>query len=537
MLSSCASPPPFALAPQARLTRRQYVNTLAALFDRSAQPSATTLGLIPEDPGGSTFSYDVLSQAATGDLVSAYANVAAEVAHSPGLPVSALAPCAPGSAPAACGREFVARFGRRAFRRPLDAAELERWATFFAGRLAADGYEQAVRLTIEAFLQAPQLVFLLEEGRPATDPSGAYVLTSHERAGALAYLLTDRPPDATLSARADAGDLDDPAIVRVEASRLLASAAGREVVKRFNQEWLTLDKIGPQLTRKLRGVPLPGAALTSLRAGLELFAASAYEGDAGLSGLLTTPRAFVDGNTADLYGVPRPAAGASMPTTVIATPLDPKRRAGLLTQAGWLALHANEDGDAPVRRGVFVLDHLICLPPPPPPANVNTTIRPPGRSDPPRTTRMRLEQVHSPNPECAGCHRLFDGVGFAFGHYDATGSWRDHEQIGATTLPIDATGALFGTDVDGPFNGAVELSARLARSQKAHACFAAQWLRFGLGRTEGPTDVCTIERASAELLRTGRLADVPISLALLHATSPRRAPDGPSGPSPKSAAP
>ena len=46
------------------------------------------------------------------------------------------------------------------------------------------------------------------------------------------------------------------------------------------------------------------------------------------------------------------------------------------------------------------------------------------------------------------------------------------------------------TDVDGPFDGAVELSQRLAASRVVKECAAQQWVRYALGRApvevEGP---------------------------------------------------
>ena len=68
--------------------------------------------------------------------------------------------------------------------------------------------------------------------------------------------------------------------------------------------------------------------------------------------------------------------------------------------------------------------------------------------DPRLSTRERFAQ-HTADAFCAGCHLLMDPIGFAFEHYDAAGRWRDID----AGKPVDATGSLTGTDVDGALDG------------------------------------------------------------------------------------
>ena len=59
-----------------------------------------------------------------------------------------------------------------------------------------------------------------------------------------------------------------------------------------------------------------------------------------------------------------------------------------------------------------------------------------------------------------------------------------------------------GTDVDGPFSGAVGLSERLAESQDVSACVALSWFRFLHGREATPDDACTLQRLEDTLTET-----------------------------------
>ena len=50
-------------------------------------------------------------------------------------------------------------------------------------------------------------------------------------------------------------------------------------------------------------------------------------------------------------------------------------------------------------------------------------------------------------------------------------------------------------DIDGPFNGAIELSKKLATSSEVRECMAKQWFRFALGRGETENDNCSVKAA------------------------------------------
>jgi hypothetical protein len=173
-------------------------------------------------------------------------------------------------------------------------------------------------------------------------------------------------------------------------------------------------------------------------------------------------------------------------------------RAGLLTRAAFLTRNANPIHPSPVKRGVFVFDRLLCAPLPDPPADVNTD--PPEPVDgQPQTNRDRYE-AHESDPSCFGCHERIDGIGFGFEGYDSIGRFRTTDN----GFPVDDTSALVETDVDGPFDGAVELSERLAESAQVERCLVTQWFRFAYGRLETGQDVEAIDRLHQAFVASGR---------------------------------
>jgi hypothetical protein len=167
-----------------------------------------------------------------------------------------------------------------------------------------------------------------------------------------------------------------------------------------------------------------------------------------------------------------------------------------LSSAGLMATHANLNQSSPVFRGKFVREQLMCdtLPLPP-----NDLVIEPPELDPNKTTKEQFEEIGA-NPSCAGCHSLMNPIGFIFEHYDGIGLWRD-EQNGKA---IDATGEVVATeDIDGSYDGAVELAYALAGSSQVQECVASQWFRFAYNRTVTQEDACSMEQLTQAFADSG----------------------------------
>jgi hypothetical protein len=206
------------------------------------------------------------------------------------------------------------------------------------------------------------------------------------------------------------------------------------------------------------------------------------QGDGLLRTLFTSNLAFPDGSLFAVYGATRPLDYT--PGTPF--PLNAAERAGLLTQAAFLARHSHGNQTSPVHRGLVVRENVLCQPIEAPPPDVNAVPPPPS---PATSTRERFAQ-HSEVEACAGCHVSMDPIGLGFESYDSIGAYRTMDGLGA----VDATGEFVDVDADlaGPFVGAIELANKLAGSRQVEHCVAAQWFRFSLGRIESQNDACSI---------------------------------------------
>lgn len=246
-------------------------------------------------------------------------------------------------------------------------------------------------------------------------------------------------------------------------------------MRAFLHQWFTTDRLA-SLSKDANLYPSFDASMAaSMGSELDLyFDGVLWSGTGSLRELFTSNRSFVDSALAALYGVTAPGPGFQ-PVT-----LDAPLRSGILARAGFLAVHAANDGSAPITRGVFVLQSIMCSPPPARPADVPA---PPAANDPSvqgSTTRQRFER-HVSSPFCASCHTRIDGVGFGFEAFDGIGAHRATEN----GQPVDSRGTVEGTgEIDGDFTGVAELATKLAGSRLLADCYAKQAYRYAMGQVE-----------------------------------------------------
>ncbi|MEJ7733412.1 MAG: DUF1592 domain-containing protein [Polyangiaceae bacterium] len=360
--------------------------------------------------------------------------------------------------------------------------ERQRFQAFF-GSVREDleaSFDGALRLLVEALLQAPGFVYHLEVGDAAAAADGRAPLTPWELASRLSYFLWGTMPDPALLAAAASGALLEGAELEAQVDRLLDDERGHSHLRTFFSQWLGLENL-PDLTKDAQQFPEFDADLAAtMRASTEALIDSVlWDGDARLGTLLDSRTQFVDARLAGLLGVP-----GDFDETLQAVEIEDGRRPGLLSHPSILSFTAHPDQTSPVHRGLFVRSRLLCDEPPPPPPEL---VIEPLPLDPELTTRERLELAHV-NPDCVGCHALMDPIGFGMEKYDAIGRWRTEEN----GKPIDDSGTLAGTDVDGRFDGLAELVERLSASSELSRCAEKQAMTFALGRAVASDEVCTL---------------------------------------------
>lgn len=467
-------------SPLRRLTRAEYDNTVRDLLGDTSRPAQK----FEPDTLADGFTNNADTQNVGTNLAQQYLTAAEDLSVNATKNLTQLMGCDPAADGEACVRLFVGRFGQRAWRRPLSTQEIDRLVAAYTKARADLDVTTSAQTLLQVILLSPNFLYRVEHGVPS---AGATVvpLTSWEVASRLSYLLLGSMPDDALFAAAAGDALRTPEQVAAQARRLLAATGGAvtDRVAQFFVEWLRLvniDRLGKDTAAFPTFKPTLGPQLgeetrTFVKKTL-------FGGPGDLGTLFTAPYTYASAEVAALYG-----AGPPGPDGKVA--LNPAQRAGLLTQAAVLATFAKADTTDPVHRGKFIWESLFCGSVPAPPANVNIT---PPMVTPNTTARQRFTE-HRSSAGCASCHVVMDPIGLALENYDALGRWREQEN----GFPIDASGELKGTDVDGPFLGGVALGRKLAGSKKVADCAVRQLFRFGYGRYDVAEDAPTIDHLAA----------------------------------------
>lgn len=490
--------------PLRRLSPRQYQNTIRDLFgDDAFVPTYDDLEIIATERG---------VRQLRGDAEAVLAR--REAWTKPVFPCDTA-----GATDDACAQDFITSFGRRAFRRPLSDDEIATLTGVYQAARDELGFADAMDVTLATILQAPATLYLTEFGDPVEGaPDNIRQLTDHELASRLSYFLWDTMPDDELFAAAEAGELRGGGLAE-QTERMLADPRAEGKVQDFVWDWMQLagGTLHFPLEETLKDpelFPDYGPALQeAMRTEFEAFVRSVYFSDepASFERLFTDNRAYVNASMAALYGVSGPADDATWDWV----DLKPEQRAGVLTRAAFLTVFSAANVQSPIRRGVYVIEQALCTDLGTPPPNANNV--PVGGGDGvddngnpvTRTVREDVEYRTSA-PTCASCHNTINPAGFAFENYDPIGRWQTEEI--ATGLPIDGSGELRGTDVDGPVANAVELSQHLTQSRKAHDCYADRWLFAATGAPATNIDPCIHDAILESFATTGDMRKLLVAI-------------------------
>ncbi len=407
--------------------------------------------------------------------------------------------CRPADAPAAtaateqCAKSILANLARRAYRRPVGDADVEPLLGFYRSAHADLGsFDDGIQVALKALLVSPEFLFRIERDPADAAPGSLYPIGDIELASRLSFFLWSSIPDEALLEAAERGALGKPAELERQVRRMIADPRADAFVGNFAGQWLYLRNLEAVVPVQSLFPNFDDTLREGLRRETELFFASVLREDRSVLDLLNADYTFVNERVARHYGLPN-VKGSHFRRVQL--PADSPRR-GLLGHGSILAVTSRADRTSPVVRGQWILENLLGAEPPPPPADVpplDATSVTDGQGTM-LSLRDRLE-AHRANPSCASCHALMDSLGFALEGFDATGRYREIDELGE---PIDASGLL---PSGGTFQGLEEFRAALLESELFRTVLAEKLLTYALGRGVEPYDmpaVREIVRSAAE---------------------------------------
>lgn len=396
------------------------------------------------------------------------------------------------------------------------------------------------KYTLTAILMLPEALYRMELGHGTLDEHGRRLLSPRELAYAIAFALTDDPPDSELLTAANTGKLSSREDVRREVQRILGDKKiAKPRILRFFDEYFEFPvatdvfKDLPLVGDEFKDVGGPGARRPILWRPYSLVNDTRHliryilEQDRDvLKELLTTNKSFINyggfdkkGNSVPFLGylnggLPKPAQFYGLPrdwewTAEQPVELSANEHAGILTQPSWLAAFATNDENHPIRRGKWVRERLLGGVIPDVPITVDAQLP----HAPEKTLRQRMEVTKK--QYCWRCHQKMNPLGLAFESYNYLGRYRSMERVvdlkpptvdapkkkgeGPTTayleVPIDSTGRIEHSGdakLDGSVTGTVEMMHRLAESPRVRQVFVRHAFRYWMGRNELLSDAPTL---------------------------------------------
>lgn len=336
------------------------------------------------------------------------------------------------SDPKAYVKEVLKRFMTRAFRRPVNPDEVERYIkihNIVSTKLNLNTMEEAMRETLTMVLVSPDFLYHV-----VSDEKENY---HYEIASKLSYFLTGSMPDETLFTLAAEKKLDNPEVIDQEVRRMLASERSRDFIRNFTEQWLSIDK--------MRTIPInldlfPRFLYTYGRGektGAEIinrptirdymmqespaFIAELIDKNESLLNIVDSDFAMLNQPLAEHYGV-EGIEGLKLRRV----PVKPEHKlGGLLTHGSVLIGNGTGTAPHPIYRAVWLREAILGDHVKDPPADVPALSDSAGDSAEKATRIKDLLRLHRQKESCADCHVRLDPWGIPFERYNAIGQFEE----------------------------------------------------------------------------------------------------------------
>lgn len=376
-----------------------------------------------------------------------------------------------------CAARVLVPLGRYLFRRPMTQAEVMAYVKMAGDAVGpSTSFHKGLELALAAMMVSPHFLYVIESAERDPQAPGQQRLDNYSRAARLSFLLWNTTPNEALLQAAAQQRLTDQAELIAVADRMAKSPRLEDGVRAFFADMLLFEKFDEMAKDQIvypRFNPDVASALSEQMLRMIVDQLVTRQGD--YRELFTTRRTFINRALGPLYQTKVSSAQGWVPYEF--TPDDD--RAGLLGQAGFLALYSHSGRSSPTLRGRAIRELLLCQPVPNPPGNVNfTAVQDVGNKAMP-TARIRLN-AHNSDPVCAACHKITDPLGLPLERFDGIGAFRPRENDAV----IDTAGVFEGT----AFQGNIGLGKALAASKSTTECVAGRAFQYATGRVPEEDD-------------------------------------------------
>jgi mono/diheme cytochrome c family protein len=396
-------------------------------------------------------------------------------------------------------QDVLTAFMSRAWRREVTGKEVDQKVRLYESiRGQCGSFEEAMIEVLATVLSSPKFLYIgVESGtrvigaNESPENSGGQLLSANELATRLSMFLWSSVPDTELLALASNGQLLDSTVLRGQVDRMLEDPRAERFSQHFVHQWLNMQLLDflnieqnashfdPLLKEAMHHEPV------------SLFQEMLRNNESVLN-FIHADYTMANERLARHYGIPNVAGNHFRRVELDSS----RRRGGLLTQAGLLAMNSDGTDSHPLKRGVWLLERILNDPPPPPPPAVPEI----DLADPEiakLTLKQRIED-HRNHAACMSCHAKIDPWGIAFENYDAMGAWRD--TINGT--PVDAASLLFNKQKLDGMDG-LKRFLLLNRQDQFVRALVHKMTTYATGRPLSFGDFARIDNVTAEVRQHG----------------------------------
>lgn len=466
------APTPLAI----RLNDQQYVHAVEDVLGVTL--TADERQKLPRDiPAEAHYATSAEGQFFNPQYVIAYAEIARSVTArlSPAQLRQSFGACEE-STPT-CRDAFTRGLGRRLYRRPLSDDEVLDYAGLAIGveDLPEADFDDGVIAITQALLQAPGFLYRLENETHGT-PDTIRPVSGYELASRLSFFLWQSCPDDALldfAATVPEGGAVDKEALTAQVNRMMADPRYDRSRDAFWSDYTLVSTAPfayaePDVQEELRH-----SMLTTM---------------ARLSGVDADPGPILDMFTADeLWMTPAVAqyAGATSTKDGMASYVsgELEERLGITTHPSFLGAIGTTSF---VGRGVFMSQRILCIDIAAPPSDedafnrIQETVADTEELTPREASEFRFNL----EPQCQGCHQVFEPIAYAFERFDLSGQY----------TPTDEDGRALYTDGELPevkyqpaitFDDAQELMTQLRDTERVGRCLVQNMMEYAIGHDVG----------------------------------------------------
>jgi hypothetical protein len=407
-----------------------------------------------------------------------------------------LAGCTPAT-DTACTTTFVQKFGLRAWRRPLQTAEVTRLVKVATDAVAlGETPDASIKQVVKTLLASPQFLYRIEfDANPAS--LTAHALDPYELASRLSYLGWSSMPDETMFNLAASGQISSDVNIAGQIDRMLADPQkGNTFTETFAAQWLgARDMKGHQVeptASKTFDEPLRDAMIQEQYLYFNEF----LKGTLPMTQFFTADMNFVNARLASHYGF-TPVTGTNLQKVTNTT----DTRVGFMGLGSFLTFTSFSYRTAPTLRGKWVLENLLCQTIAMPPADV-PKLDTGAAADPnlqSQNVRVRL-QAHRTRTDCAACHAVLDPIGLGLENFDAIGAYRTKY---ANNDTIDPAGVLPTKETFSSLSQLAGILSAGGYQTKLTNCASEKMMTFALSRSLVATDDAYLEQIRAKWATEG----------------------------------